>query len=410
MQKRFALQLIAACALAMGSTAGFAQDVIKIANIVELSGGGATAGTNFKNGVELAVKEINAGGGILGKKIQTSTADTQSNPGVAKGLTQKAIDDNVFAIFGPVFSGSIMVSMAESRRAEVPNFTGGEAASITEQGNPYVFRTSFTQSTAMPKVARYISEQAKLKSIAVIYVNNDFGKGGMDAIRKALANSPTKILAEISTEPGQVDFSAAVLRAKQSNADGVFAYSNEEESARLLRELRKQGWTKPIIGETTLTGQKVIELAGEAANGAIAHVGLTVDAPVPAIRAFKAKFEKEYKYISDHNGMKGYSGVYVVKAAIERAGKLDRKAVAEAMKGLKVNTDKYPGALMYTEFDNKGDLDRMSFMVEVKNGKQDVIDMVPPLGLATRDVSKALPLASAAPAPKPAASKPAAKK
>jgi branched-chain amino acid transport system substrate-binding protein len=410
MQKRFTLQLIAACALAMAGTAGFAQDVIKIANIVELSGGGATAGTNFKNGVELAVREINANGGILGKKIQTTTADTQSNPGVAKGLTQKAIDDNVFAIFGPVFSGSIMVSMAESRRAEVPNFTGGEAASITEQGNPYVFRTSFTQATAMPKVARYMSDQAKLKSIAVIYVNNDFGKGGMDAIRKALANSPTKILSEISTEPGQVDFSAAVLRAKQSNADAVFAYSNEEESARLLRELRKQGWSKPIIGETTLTGQKVIELAGDAANGAIAHVGLTVDAPVPAIRAFKAKFEKEYKYISDHNGMKGYSGVYVLKAAIEKAGKLDRKAVAEAMKGLKVNTDKYPGALMYTEFDNKGDLDRMSFMVEVKNGKQEVIDMVPPLGQATRDVSKAMPMASAAPAPAKAASKPAAKK
>ncbi|MEO8387030.1 MAG: ABC transporter substrate-binding protein [Polaromonas sp.] len=403
MKKRFALKLIAACALSVSAGAGFAQDVIKIANIVELSGGGATAGTNFKNGVELAVREINANGGILGKKIQTTTADTQSNAGVAKGLTQKAIDDDVFAIFGPVFSGSIMVSMAESRRAEVPNFTGGEAAAITEQGNPYVFRTSFTQATAMPKVARYISEQAKLKSIAVIYVNNDFGKGGLDAIKKALANSPTKILSEISTEPGQVDFSAAVLRAKQSNAEGVFAYSNEEESARLLRELRKQGWNKPIIGETTLTGQKVIELAGDAANGAIAHVGLTVDAPVPAIRAFKAKFEKDYKYISDHNGMKGYSGVYVLKAAIEKAGKLDRKAVAQAMKGLKVNTDKYPGALMYTEFDNKGDLDRMSFMVEVKNGKQEVIDMVPPLGLATRDVSKAIPLA-------PAAAKPAVKK
>lgn len=402
MKKRYALKLIAACAMAVTATAGFAQDVIKIANIVELSGGGATAGTNFKNGVELAVKEINAGGGILGKKIQTTTTDTQSNPGVAKGLTQKAIDNDVFAIFGPVFSGSIMVSMAESRRAEVPNFTGGEAASITEQGNPYVFRTSFTQATAMPKVARYISDQAKLKSIAVIYVNNDFGKGGMDSIRKALANSPTKILSEISTEPGQVDFSAAVLRAKQSNADGVFAYSNEEESARLLRELRKQGWNKPIIGETTLTGQKVIELAGEAANGAIAHVGLTVDAPVPAIRAFKAKFEKEYKYVSDHNGMKGYSGIYMLKAAIEKAGKLDRKAVAAAMKGLKVNVDKYPGALMYTEFDNKGDLDRMSFIVEVKNGKQEVIDMVPPLGTATKDVSKAMPLA--------APDKPAAKK
>ncbi|OOG47571.1 ABC transporter substrate-binding protein [Polaromonas sp. A23] len=406
MKKRFALKLIATCALALGASTGFSQDVIKIANIVELSGGGATAGTNFKNGVELAVREINAAGGVLGKQFRTTTADTQSNPGVAKGLTQKAIDDDAFAIFGPVFSGSIMVSMAESRRAEVPNFTGGEAASITMQGNPYVFRTSFTQATAMPKVARYMTDQAKLKSVAVIYVNNDFGKGGMDMIRKALADSPTKILAEISTEPSQVDFSAAVLRAKQSDADAVFAYTNEEESARLLRELRKQGWKKPIIGETTLTGQKVIELAGEAANGAIAHVGLTVDAPIPAVRAFRAKFEKEYKYISDHNGMKGYSGVYMLKAAIEKAGKLDRKAVAVAMKGLKVNTDKYPGALMYTEFDNKGDLDRMSFIVEVKNGKQEVVDMVPPLGVATRDVVKAaLPQTAAKPAAKPAAKK-----
>ncbi len=178
MQKRTTLKLIAAGALLACASAGFAQNTIKIANIVELSGGGASAGTNFKNGVELAVKEINASGGVLGKKIETVTSDTQSNPGVAKGLTQKAVDDGVFAIFGPVFSGSIMVSMAENRKAEIPNFTGGEAASITMQGNPYIFRTSFTQATAMPKVARYISEQAKLKTLAIIYVNNDFGKAG----------------------------------------------------------------------------------------------------------------------------------------------------------------------------------------------------------------------------------------
>ncbi len=384
MHKRFTLKMLAACAVLAASGTAFAQDTIKIANIVELSGGGATAGTNFKNGVELAVKEINASGGILGKKIQTFTSDTQSNPGVAKGLTQKAVDDGVFAIFGPVFSGSIMVSMAESRKAEIPNFTGGEAASITMQGNPYIFRTSFTQATAMPKVARYISDGAKLKTLAIIYVNNDFGKGGLDMIKKALDKSSTKVVAEISTDAGQVDFSAAVLKAKQSNADGVFAYSNEEESARILRELRKQGWTKPIIGETTLTGQKVIELAGEAANGAVAHVGLTVDAPIPAIRAFRAKFEKEYKYISDHNGMKGYSGIYTLKAAIEKVGKLDRKAVAAAMHTLKVTTAKEPGILMDVSFDANGDLDRESFLVEVKNGQQVVVATLPPLGAAAK--------------------------
>ena len=380
MQKKLTLKLIAACTLAISTSFTFAQDTIKIANIVELSGGGATAGTNFKNGVELAVREINASGGILGKKIQTTTSDTQSNPGVAKGLTQKAVDDNVFAIFGPVFSGSIMVSMAESHKAEIPNFTGGEAASITMQGNPYIFRTSFTQATAMPKVARYISDTAKLKTLAIIFVNNDFGKGGLDMIKKALDKSSTKVVAEISSDSGQVDFSAAVLKAKQSNADGVFVYSNEEESARILRELRKQGWAKPIIGETTLTGQKVIELAGDAANGAVAHVGLTVDAPLPAIRAFRAKFERDYKYISDHNGMKGYSGIYTLKAAIEKVGKLDRKAVAVAMHTLKVTTANEPGILMDVSFDANGDLDRDSFLVEVKNGKQEVVATLPPLG------------------------------
>jgi branched-chain amino acid transport system substrate-binding protein len=269
-----------------------------------------------------------------------------------------------------------MVSMAESRKAEVPNFTGGEAASITAQGNPYIFRTSFGQSTSFPKVARYIN--GKAKTLAVIYVNNDFGKGGRDAITKLLEGSPTKIVADISTDAGQVDFSAAVLKAKQSNADAVFVYTNEEESARALRELRKQGWTKPIIGETTLTGQKVIELAGDAANGALAHVGLTVDAP--QFKAFGAKYQQEYKAVSDHNGIKGYTGVYILKAAIEKAGKLDRKAVAAALKNASFSVKQTPGLLLDVSFDDKGDMDRESFMVEVKAGHQVVVETLPALG------------------------------
>jgi branched-chain amino acid transport system substrate-binding protein len=325
------------------------------------------------------VKEINAAGGILGRKIENTVMDTQSNPGVAKGLAQKAVDMDVFAVFGPVFSGSILVSMAETKRAEIPNFTGGEATAITQQGNPYIFRTSFTQATAMPKIARYMAGSLKAKTAAVIYVNNDFGKGGKDAIVKALEGWRVKVVAEVSTDAGQVDFSAPVLKAKQADPDAIFVYTNEEESARALRELRKQGWTKPIVGETTLTGQKVIDLAGEAANGAIAHVGLTVDAPNPTIRAFRAKFEKEFKYVSDHNGIKGYSGVYILKAAIEKVGKVDRAAVAKALHGLKVSAAKEPGVLMDVSIDAKGDLNRESFLVEVRNGKQEVKDVLPAL-------------------------------
>jgi len=352
----------------------FAQD-IKIANLVELSGPGATSGTQFKDGIELAIKEINASGGILGKKITYTTEDTQSNPGVAKGLTQKATDNDVFAIFGPVFTGSIMVSMAESKRAETPNFTGGEGAAVTQQGNPYVFRTSFGQSVAFPKIAKYIN--SKSKNLAIIYVNNDFGKGGLDTIKKLLEGTSTKIVAEVSTDSGAIDFSAAVIKVKQSNADAVFVYTNEEESARALKEFRKQDFTKPLIGETTLTGQKVIELAGEAANGAVGHVGLTVDAP--ELKAFGVKFKNEYKTESDHNGVKGYTGVYILKAAIERVGKLDRKAVAAALHNACFSAKQYPGILLDVCFDEKGDLDRESFMVEVKKGKGEVIATLPPL-------------------------------
>src|SRR5690349_5472679 len=319
---------------------------IKIFGLVELSGTGATSGTNFNDGVKLAVKEINAAGGILGRTVEYTASDTQSQPQIAKALAIKAIDDGAYRVMGPVFSGSMLVSMAETRRAEIPNLTRGEAAAITQQGNPYIFRTSFTQSTAMPKVARYIKETVKAKTVAVIFVNNDFGKGGRDVFVKTAEPLGIKIVADISTDPGQVDFSAAVLKARQANADALFVYCNEEESARALRELRKQGYDKPIIGETVLTSQKVIELAGEAANGAVAHVGLTADAPDQGIRAFAAKFQKEYGYKPDHNGLKGYTGMYIVKAVTEKVGKFDPKAFAAAMKGVKLTTKEYPGILM----------------------------------------------------------------
>ncbi|MET0344738.1 MAG: ABC transporter substrate-binding protein, partial [Casimicrobiaceae bacterium] len=316
--------MVVAAAAVSAAMAASAQPV-QVIGLVELSGAGATAGTNFNNGVKMAVKEINATGGLAGKPIEYTAHDTQTNPGTAKALATKAIDQNAYVVIGPVFSGSILVSMAETRRAEVPNIIGGEAAAITQQGNPYVFRASFTQAAAMPKVARYIKDSVKAKTVAVIYVNNDFGKGGRDAIVKDLEAQGIKVVADISTDPGQVDFSGPVLKVKQSNADALFIYTNEEESARALRELRKQGYDKPIIGESTLTNEKVVELAGEAANGVVAHVGLTSEAPNPTVQAFVKRYEAEYKTRPDHNAMKGYTGMHAVKAVQDKVGKLDQK-------------------------------------------------------------------------------------
>ena len=367
----------AALALSAAPILAAAQPV-PIVGLVELSGGGATVGTNFDNAIKLAVKEINAAGGLAGRKIEYTSFDTQTNPGVAKALATKAIDSGAYVVMGPVFSGSIMVSMNETRRAEITNVIAGEAASLTQQGNPYVFRTSFTQAVAMPKVAAYVKDTLKAKSVAVIYVNDDFGKGGRDVIVPEFEKLGVKVAADISTDPNQIDFSAAVLKAKQSNADAMFIYLHEEESARILRELRKQGYDKPIVGETTLANEKVLELAGDAANGIVAHVGLTADAPVPSIQAFAKKFEAEYKYKPDHNAMKGYVGMWVVKAVTDKIGKIDSKALAAAIHGATISAKDYPGVLMDVRYDAKGDIDRESFFVKIVNGKAQVVQTFKP--------------------------------
>ena len=357
-----------------------AQDTIKIPNIIELSGAGATVGNNWKNGSSLAVDEINAAGGILGKKVQLEFVDTGSDPGKARAAIQRALDDKPVAIFGPIYSGSVSATLQLTNEAQVPQVIGGEAANLTAQGSKYLFRTSFGQNVSMPKIANYLRDEVKTKSLAIIYVNNDFGKGGRNAIVKELDSRGIKVVADLSTEAGQADFAADVIKLKGANADAIFVYLNEEESARFLIEAKKQGLDKPLIGETTLLGQKVIDLAKDAANGVRGHVGLTVDAPIPAIQEFGKKFEAKFNYKPDHNGVKGYIAPYMIKAAAEKAGALDAKAIAAALHGLTITPDKLPGILIEATWDDTGEIDRISFLAEVKDGKQIITKTLPKLG------------------------------
>jgi branched-chain amino acid transport system substrate-binding protein len=379
MHRRSVMTFVAVATTLAFTASAPAQDTIKIPNIIELSGAGATVGANWKNGSSMAVEEINAGGGILGKKIQLEFVDTASDPGKARAAIQRALDEKPVAIFGPIYSGSVSATLQLTNEAEVPQVIGGEAANLTAQGSKYLFRTSFGQNVSMPKIANYLRDAVKAKSLAIVYVNNDFGKGGRNAIMKELESRGIKVLADLSTESGQADFAADVVKVKGANADAVFVYLNEEESARFLIEAKKQGLDKPLIGETTLLGQKVIDLAKDAANGVRGHVGLTVDAPIPAIQQFGKKFEAKFNYKPDHNGVKGYIAPYMIKAAAEKAGKLDAKAIAAALHGLTITPDKVPGILIEATWDDTGEIDRISFLAEVRAGKQVITETLPKL-------------------------------
>jgi branched-chain amino acid transport system substrate-binding protein len=378
---KYLVKPLVAAALALSPVAAVAQSTVYIPDLAELSGAGAVSGTNWRDGIILAVEEINAKGGILGRKLDVPHVDTQSEASIARAQIQKMIDNKPYVILGPVFSGSVLPSMELAKAAEIPQIMGGEAAAITQRGNPYVFRTAFGQQVSMPKIANYMRDGVKAKSVAVVWVNNDFGKGGRDAFVAEMKKRNINVVADISTESGQVDFAADVVKVKNSPAEAIFVYTNEEESARFLREARKQGIRVPLIGETTLLGQKVIELAGEAANGVKGHVGLSADAPVPALKEFGEKFKKRFGYANDHNGIKGYTAIYVIKHVTEKIGKFDSKAFAAALHGMTIKPSDEPGILMEATWDANGDIDRQSFLGEVVDGKQKIVEILPKAGL-----------------------------
>ncbi len=346
------------------------------------------AGVNYKRGVEYAISEINKDGGVLGCKVVADYQDTQNIPDKSKQVIAKGLEAKPFVVFGTVFSGSTLVNMVEAQRAKVPQFTGGEAATLTDRtrnsNNDYIFRTSFGQSVSFPKVARFISKDLKLTDVAVVYINNDFGIGGRDAARTTFKAEGINVVTEVVGQPGQTDFSAEVAKVNGSSAKGVFVYMNETENANFLKEYKRQGGSLPLIGETTLTAASTLGLAGRTADGASAHVGLSSAAPmfsewVTQYLAFtKAKDPVDYP---DHNSIKGWFAVHVMKEMAERQNGFDSQLLAKNLHCAKITTAQEPGIFLDVAYDANGDLDRQSFLSSVVNGEERITKTLPALGV-----------------------------
>ncbi|CAH1667585.1 ABC transporter substrate-binding protein [Chelatococcus asaccharovorans] len=372
--------LLLAVSIAVPAALGTAQaaDTVKLGLVAELSGAGAPAGTNWRDGAKLAVAEVNAAGGILGKKVEMPEYDTQTDPQVSRALVQKAIDEGVIAIIGTVYSGSTMVNMLVAKQNSIPQFVGSEAPAIVEKGNPFVYRTSSGAQKGVPALTPYFKDTLKAKKVGVAWVNNEFGKGGRNVFIAEMKKAGIDVVVDAASEQAQTDYAADVAKIKSANPDAVFVYMNQEESARFLIEAKKQALPMPLVGEVTLTEAKVIELAGNAADGAIAHVGVTATATeVPGIAAFAKSFEDTFKRKPTHDAIKGYVGVWATKYVTDKVGKVDGEAFAKTMHGLCLKAADHPKILLDTCWDDRGEMSRPSFMVQVKGGSPVVIGTVP---------------------------------
>ena len=375
--RRFLLVLVAvlaaAAALALPASA---QNAVKLAIVAEITGGGAPSGTMWRDGVILAVEEINKKGGVLGRPLESFVMDTQSDPPTSVAVIRRAINEKPFAIMGTVYSSSTVANMELARQAGIPQFSGSESVLVVTKGNPNIFLTSFSQQVGFAKLVHWLTEDLKAEKIALIYVNNAFGKGGRDMFLKFLKDRSKSLVADISTEVQQADFTAELTQVRASGATHLMIYSHEEENARIMIQMRKLGLKVEPVGDN-LCAQTTIDAGGEAMNGARCHVPMTALSPVPSMLEMGKRFQERFGRVPDHNGYKGYIGAHLIKAATERVGALDQAKVRDCLHNNLFTAADEPGLLMDTYVDDKGDADRPSFIVEVKSQKPQVAKVLP---------------------------------
>ena len=372
----FAALLLAVLALVPPASA---QGPIKLAIVAEITGGGAPSGTMWRDGVILGVEEINKKGGILGRSLETFVMDTQSDAPTSVAVIRRAINEHPFAVMGTVYSASTVANMEIARQAGVPQVSGSESVLVVSKGNPNIFLTSFSQQVGFAKLVKWVADDLKAEKIALIYVNDAFGKGGRDMFLKFLKERGKTVVADISTEVQQADFTAELTQVRAAGATHLMIYSHEEENARLMIQMRKLGLKVEPVGDN-LCAQTTIDAGGEAMNGARCHVPMTALSPVPSMLEMGKRFQERFGRVPDHNGFKGYIGAHLLKAAAERVGALDQGKIRDCLHNNLFLAADEPGLLMDTFVEESGDADRPSFIVEVKGQKSQVIKVLPLLG------------------------------
>lgn len=351
---------------------------LEIAVPAELSGSGATVGVLWRDAVLMAIEDVNAKGGIQGHMLHATAYDTQTNPSVSRAVIQQALDGHPFAVLGPVYSGSVIVDEALTQAAGVAELVGGEAANLTSQGDPLLFRTSLTQWQTIPPIIDYLVNTVHAKRVGISWVNDDFGKGGHDLFVAEAKKAGVDVVADIPTEVGQVSFAPDLLKLRAANVDAVFLYGHEEENARFLKGFRQMGMKAALVGGSTAGDVQAIKLAEGAAEGVVTFSGISPSSPVPAVQDFVKRFDAKYHVYPDHNSIKGYMAVWMLKAAADKIGGVDPKAVGAALHGMTIRPETEPGIMLPMKVLDNGDVDNGGYLVEVKDGKPQVMKFVPP--------------------------------
>jgi len=378
----FTLKLLVA-GVALGFAASsHAADPIKIGVSGPFTGGSAPMGVSMRDGVKLAVADINAKGGILGRQIVLVERDDEAKPERGVQIAQELINkEKVVATVGYINTGVALASQRFYQDAKIPVMNNVATGSIitkqfADQPENYIFRNSANDQIQSHMIVKEAVDNRKFKKVAILADSTNYGQLGREDLEKALAEKGLKAVATEKYNIKDVDMTAQLLKAKQAGAEVVLTYGIGPELAQIANGMEKLGWKVPLIGSWTLSMANFIDNAGKNGNGTRMPQTFIQDPNTPKRKAFIDAYVKAYnppqgRMPSPVSAAQGYDSIYLLAAAIKQAGSTDGPKVKAALENLNEKVDGVVTtyAKPYTKTDHEAITAETTVFGEVKDGK-----------------------------------------
>lgn len=348
---------------------------IKIGLLNEMTGGNATIGTAAANGAKLAIKEINANGGLLGKQIKAVVADNKSEPSEsANAMTKLLTQDKVVAVTGTFSSSNAIAAASVAEANKSPYLVAGATNpkvtvdEKTKNVKKYIYRVCFIDPFQGTVAANFAAKDLKVKKAAMLVDNSsDYSKGLAEFFEAALKKEGGEIVANEAYLQKDTDFKATLTKIKSKGAEVLYVPGYYEEVGKIVKQAREMGITIPIIGADGWDSPKLVEIAtATALNNTFFTNHYSVEDTSPKAKAFVEAYTKEYGQKPEALAVLGYDAVYVLADAIKRANSTDSAKIIEALAA----TKDFPAISGVTTINKTHDADKNAVVIEMKDGKQ----------------------------------------
>lgn len=362
------LAVLVAAVVVMGMSGSvLAEDTLKIGVAGAHSGDLASYGLPIAKAAKLVVEEVNAKGGVLGKKVELVVEDDVCKPEVATNTATKLASQAVPVVVGHVCSGATKAALGIYKASKIIAMSASATnPDLTQSGEyPNFFRTIASDDAQAKLEVEFALNTLKLKKIAVLHDKGDYGKGLAEYAKGFIEKSgKAEVVLYEGITPGAVDYSAVVQKIKKSQADGVIFGGYHPEASKIVSQMRKDKMKTAFISDDGVKDDTFIKVAGKFAEGVYA-TGPKDTTKNPMDKMVREAYKKAYGEDVGVFSINGYAATQVLLNAIQKAGSTDYDAVVKALRTEYVETP-----LGKIKFDERGDAIGVGFSVyQVKNGK-----------------------------------------